>query len=144
MRYIELLKQVPPGKEKIPEKLLKQLDIAACSFVNSLSEQYDLSEEEREEYVNYDYAPYLYDRGGKWGLLDKWPLQLEYLEIYKNEETGLFYLEISSRSSSNMVLKSGSKYDVSEEAERLSKYREAEGEEAFEAEVMRLVDHRQG
>lgn len=145
MRYIELLKQIPPGKEELPEVLLKKLDSAAFSLINNQAGQYDPTDEEREacNADNPDDFPEISDWHGKWGLLDRWPLQLGDLIIYKGDEPRRWYLEINSGGSSNLVLESGSKQEMLKEMESLNEYREAEGEEAFEAEIMRLVDHYQ-
>ena len=145
MRYIELLKQIPPGKEELPEVLLKKLDSAAFSLINNQAGQYDPTDEEREacNADNPDDFPEISDWHGKWGLLDRWPLKLGDLILYKSDESGVWYLEINSGSSCNLVLESGSKHEMLKEMESLDEYREAKGEEAFEAEIMRLVDHYQ-
>jgi hypothetical protein len=145
LRYIELLKQIPPGKEELPEVLLKKLDSAAFSLINNQAGQYDPTDEEREacNADNPDDFPEISDWHGKWGLLDRWPLKLGDLILYKSDESGVWYLEINSGSSCNLVLESGSKHEMLTEMESLDEYREAKGEEAFEAEIMRLVDHYQ-
>jgi hypothetical protein len=139
-RFIELLKQIPPGKEEIPDKLLKQLDIAATGLIINQAGQYDLSEEERKEYEAYDDSPEVYDKGGRWGLLDRWPLHLGDLAVFVARETNDWYLEISSESNPYMTLMRGSKRKILAEADRLNEFRKIEGEEAFEDEVMRMVD----
>jgi hypothetical protein len=139
-RFVDLLNQIPPGKEEIPEKLLKKLDIAASNLVrNDLGLNDELSEEERRN-ADYDNIPELYDRRGKWGLLDKWPLKLGDLVIFRYEKTNYWNLGISFGSNPYVVLDCGSKKEILEEKEQLNKYRETEGEEAFQEEIMRLID----
>lgn len=142
-RYIDLLKQIPPGKGEIPENLLKQLDCAASSIMRSRAGQHDLTEEERQDYdISYnDYDPDACSPPGRWGLLDRWPLQLGDLVIFRYKESDFWYLGINSRSNPDLMLKCGSKVEILEEMERLAEYRKTSEEEAFEDEVMRLVDN---
>jgi len=143
-RYLDLLKQIPPGKDEIPDGLLKKLDIAACNLVNSQAGQYDLSEEERREYADYDDFAHVYDRGGRWGLLDKWPLQLGDLVILRSKTSSFWYLGICFGSNPYAIIEGGSKEKILEEEQRLNEYRETEGEEAFEEEIMRLINRHVG
>jgi len=142
-RYLDLLKQIPPGKEEIPENLLKQLNSAAWSIMRSRSGQHDLTEEERQDYdISYsDYDPDACSPPGRWGLLDRWPLQLGDLVIFRYKESDFWYLGINSGSNPDLMLKCGSKVEILEEMERLAEYRKTSEEEAFEDEVMRLVDN---
>lgn len=141
-RFMNLLKRIPPGKGEIPEVLLKQLDCAASSIINSRAGQYDITEEDRQNYdISYnEYDPDACSPPGRWGLLDKWPLQLGDLAIFKSEDSEFWYLGISSGSNPYLMLRCGSKEEILEEGERLNEYRKSEGEEGLEDEVMRLVD----
>ena len=136
-RFVDLLKQIPQDNEEIPDVLLKKLDIAACNLVNSQAGQYDLTEEERREYAAYE-SPEVNDRKQKWGLLDKWPLQLGSLAVFKEKTPNLWYLGICFGSNPYVVLEGGSKEEIFEKKKQLNEYRETEGEEAFEEEIMRL------
>lgn len=138
-RYLDLLKQIPLGKDEIPDVLLKKLDIAACNLVNSQAGQYDLSEEERREYADYE-PPEVNDRRGIWGLLDKWPLQLGDLVILRSKTSSFWYLGVCFGSNPYVIIEAGSKEEILKEEQRLNAYRETEGEEAFEEEIMRLID----
>jgi len=142
-RYLDLLKQIPPGKEEIHEDLLKQLNSAAWSIMRSRAGQYDLTEEDRQNYdISYnDYDPDACSTPGRWGLLDKWPLRLGELVILKSEETEFWYLGINSGSNPNLMLKCGSKSEIFEEMERLTEFRKTSEEEIFENEIMHLVDN---
>jgi len=143
-RFLDLLKQIPPGKEEIPEVLLKQLDMAAYGLINSEAGQHDLSEVERAEYDEFHskLGPEEPNsiRKGRWGLLDKWPLMLGDLAIFRSKDSEYWYLGISSGDNPCLMLKCGSKDEILEEEERLNEYRKTEGEESLEDEVMRLVD----
>ena len=139
-RYLDLLKQIPPGKEEIPEVLLKQLNSAASSMISNRAGQYDLSEDDLRNYEYDQYDPDACSLPGRWGLLDRWPLQLGDLVIFRSTDPEFWYLEISSGSNPNLMLKYGSKEEILVEEERLSEYRKTEGEEGFEDEIMRLVD----
>lgn len=138
-RFVELLKQIPPGNEEISDNLLKKLDIAACNLVNSQAGQYDLSVEERREYADYE-PPEANDRRGRWGLLDKWPLQLGDLVILRSKTGSFWYLGICFGSNPYAILDAGSKEEILEEEQQLNEYRETEGEEAFEEAIMELID----
>ncbi len=139
-RFVDLLKQIPQGNEEIPDVLLKKLDIAACNLVNSQAGQYDLTEEERREYAAYE-PPEVNDRKQKWGLLDKWPLQLGNIELFRdNKNRKIWYLGIRFDLNPPVVFERGFNYEIIERAERLTEYRKSEGEEAFEEEIMRLID----
>jgi len=142
-RYLNLLKQIPPGKEEIPEDLLKQLDNAAVGMLRSRAGQHDLTEEERQDYdISYsNYDPDACSPPGRWGLLDKWPLRLGELVILKSEETEFWYLGINSGSNPNLMLKCGSKSEIFEEMERLTEFRKTSEEEIFENDIMHLVDN---
>lgn len=140
-RYLDLLKQIPLGKEEIPDVLIKNLDAAASSLLRNHAGQYDLSAEERQMYADYE-PP---DReevegGGNWGLLDRWPLELGGLVILKGKDTSYWYLGISISSNPYVTLERGSKEEIYERAKELDEYRKTEGEEAFKEEIMRLVD----
>ena len=139
-RFVDLLKQIPQDNEEIPDVLLKKLDIAACNLVNSQAGQYDLTEEERREYAAYE-SPEVNDRKQKWGLLDKWPLQLGNIELFRdNKNRKIWYLGIRFDLNPPVVFERGFNYEIIERAERLTEYRKSEGEEAFEEEIMRLID----
>ena len=62
------------------------------------------------------------------------------LAVFVARETNDWYLEISSESNPYMTLMRGSKRKILAEADRLNEFRKIEGEEAFEDEVMRMVD----
>jgi hypothetical protein len=156
---MDLLKQIPPGKEEIPEILLKKLDIAACNLIRNQSCLIDIPEERVKDDYQYEgqdtrdgYDPVRGDsepfegsdtfyRYSKWGLLDKWPLQLGDLAIFKGKNTNYWYLGISFGSHPYVMFERGSKEEIFERAEKLNEYRETEGEEVFEDEIMRLIDY---
>ncbi len=138
-RYLDLLKQIPPGNEEISEILIKKLNNAACALVNNQAGQYDLTEEERRDYADYE-PPEMNDRMQKWGLLDKWPLQLGELMICEDREHKEWLIGISFNSNPYLWFKSGSKKDIIELGNELIELRETEGEEAFQDEIMGLVE----
>jgi hypothetical protein len=143
-RYVDLLKQIPPGKEEISGNLLKQLNDAACNLLYNRAGQYDLTEEERREYADYEPLE-VSDNGGRWGLLDKWPLQLGDLTILRRKDKKYWYLGICFGSNPYVILECGTKEEIFERTEKLNKYRETEGEEAFENKIMYLLDrHEEG
>ena len=141
-RYLDLLKQIPLGKEEIPEDLLKRLDNAAVGILRNCAGQHDLTEEEREEY-NISYSGDNFDvcgPTGRWNFLDKWPLRLGRLVILvDNKKPELRYLGIASGSNPYLILKCGSKNEIHEEMERLIELRETSEEEVFEDEIMFLA-----
>jgi len=138
-RYLDLLKQIPPGSKEISSVLLNKLDIAAWNLVNSQAGQYDLTEEERREYADYE-PPEVNNRKQRWGLLDKWPLQLGELAILKDKRTNYWNLAVCFGSNPYIVFEHGSKEEIFRREKRLNEYRETDGEEAFENEIMRLID----
>lgn len=138
-RYVDLLKQIPPDNEEISEVLLKKLNNAACALVKNRSGQYDLTEEERREYADYE-PPEVNDRKQKWGLLDKWPVDMGDLWVCIEEISGDWCLGISVNSNPCVWFARGSKKHIQDLGKELNDIRETEGEEAFTTEIMSLID----
>lgn len=138
-RFLDLLKQLPKGKEEIPDDLLKRLDIAACNLVNSQDGQYDLSEEERRVYSANDLQE-VQNRPGGPGLEKKFPMPLGEVVILRRRGDKDWYLGIRFGRAPYSLIRFGSKEKILNEEERLITLREEKGELAFEDEVMRLRD----
>lgn len=134
-RFVNLLKEIPPGNEEIPEILLKQLDIAAYDLVRNQAGQYDITEEERRNISGNDLEE-VSGRYQKWGLLDKFPLSVGELMIWP-EENGKWALGLSFGANPRVELEIGSKERILELRRSLNEIRAEEGEEAYEEEIMR-------
>jgi hypothetical protein len=152
-RYIDLLKQVPPGKAEIPEILLKKLDVAAINFINNKS--IDAPEEEKRD-------DYLYEGQTKAGYaavrsdLDPWSSfgirededldddcsiedEIPWATVWGSKrQSGQYYLGICAYDLFPLTLCSGSKEEMVEESYRLNKIRLTEGEEAYKNEIRNL------
>jgi len=138
-RFLDLLNQLPKCKGEIPEGLLKRLDAAAINLINNLDSQYDLPEEERRSYSADDLLEVQNRPGGR-GLQGKSPLPLGDLEVFKYETDKFWYLRIRFGRAPYTMIRFGSEEEILAEEKRLNTLRETEGEEAFEDEVMRLID----
>jgi hypothetical protein len=151
---MDLLKQVPP-KGEIPDILLKKGNIAACNFL--MNKTVDAPEEgKRDDYgyegqiseryalVRSDLEPFeglqTFHKPQKWGLLDRWPLQLGDLVAFKGKNTNYWYLGVCFGLNPRVVFERGSREEIFERAKILNEYRETEGEAAFEDEIMYLLD----
>jgi hypothetical protein len=153
-QFMDLLKQVPP-KGEIPDILLKKGNIAACNLL--MNKTVDAPEEEKRDDYGYEgqiserYAPVRsdsepfegkqrFDGPQEWSLLDRYPLQLGDIVILQAKDKIYWYLGISSCSNRYFVFERGSKEEIYKRAKELNEYREKEGEDAFEAEIMYLRD----
>lgn len=152
-RYLDLLKQIPPGNEETSEHLLKQLNIAASNLLSNQTVDFPDGEKrddylyegqisERYDLVRADYdSPEIDNRIGRWGLLKEWPLDLGDLAIFRDtNNSNYWYLGICFGLNPYVMFERGSKDKIAKRAEQLNEYRESEGEEAFEEEIMYLID----
>lgn len=140
-RFVDLLKQIPPGKEEIPDDLLKKLDIAAINLITNKAGQHDLPEAERLNFAFED-LPEMYDWGGAWSRPDfyyRFPLEPGdiWLLKYKGD---IWKLGVSFGGNPIVTFCEGSKKQMIEERHRLNDIKDKNGKEALEDEIMELMD----
>jgi len=159
-RFMDLLEQIPPGKEEIPDILLKKLDIAATNLVTNQAGLCDIPEGAvKDDYVyegidtrndgdfnpvrgdfEYPEEPEVNDRGQICGLPSfyyRFPIRAGDLWLCEYKE-GFWELHTSFNEGYSVPLCNGSKKQMIEEGDRLINIRDKDGEEAYQEEIMKL------
>lgn len=102
-KFLDLLKQIPPGDEEIPEDLYKKLDTAAINLLNNQTVDappegpksddyvYEGRTELKYEPTREDHEPSEIDGpieeyNQPWVLLDRWPLKITDLTVFQTKD----------------------------------------------------------